>query len=112
MEDIIRVLKVIEYKGPRKLIEALLEKSLLGSKIHNKIIITRCSLNPISAEVISIKTTEEEKSEVFFDFNIFLARLQDSFFHQLSVKTGWGKNQVIELFKEVLRDLSQDTEGL
>ena len=55
---------------------------------------------------------EKEKPKTSFNLDRFLERLQDSFFHQLSAKTGWGKNQVQELFKEVLKDLLQDTEGL
>lgn len=60
MEDIIRVLKVLEYRGPRRQVEKALERSIQGSKSVGKMTITSCALNPVSAEVISIKTPEKD----------------------------------------------------
>ena len=56
-------------------------------------------LEEIRCGIIDVETNTESTS---FDVN----KLRDEFFNGLEFKTGWGRNEVKQLFEEVLEELN------
>ena len=54
--------------------------------------ILRISIKP------EAKTEDEEDEEDILD-SVSITKMRDAFFHQLEAKTGWGRNEIKEIFE-------------
>ena len=64
MEDLVRVLKIVEYIGPRKAVEALLDASLHGAKKVPGDVLIRVGVVGDYPELLGVLEDEPPKIDV------------------------------------------------
>ncbi len=59
-------------------------------------------LEEIHCRIIDVEAKAEINVE-YADYALTLtSRIRDAFFHQLEAKTGWGRNEIKEIFESAL----------